>query len=379
MKYKFLFTPLGLNAHWCFPCDAFGVGTAIAGIANMIGTANANSQNVRMQEEINQRNISNQWKMFHAQNARQDYLNRNQDLIKRQSLAAAGLNVNSEFGGYPNLATNSIPLAEQKAAQVQPIDASLFAEMMQQAPLIEAQVKNINADTKKKEAETTNTEVDTLLKDTQNWRLQELTPSEKENIREQSNLFKQEAEKARVSVPFIQKQMELCQSQIASIDVETSFALDSYDKRLLQLDQQIAYLQSQGDLNYAQAAVAYKSIEVMNRQMRLIESQISLNEEQYLYLSEAVQNLAIDGNYKQFELDIKRKYGDKTAAAILENINEETLNLRSEQHWRPVSVIVNGASNAAAAAGVATGGVATGLNQGRQFMQGIRKTPKIGF
>lgn len=153
MKYKFLFTPLGLNAHWCFPCDAFGFGTAVAGIANMIGTQIANSENVRMQKEINQRNIDNQWQMFHAQNVRQDYLNRNQDLIKRQSLVGAGLNVNSEFGGYPNISTNSIPFAEQKAVQVQPIDATLFAQMLQQAPLVKAQARQTNADAEAQEIE----------------------------------------------------------------------------------------------------------------------------------------------------------------------------------------------------------------------------------
>lgn len=340
MRYKHLFTPLGLNAHWSFHNDVFGIGTAVAGIGNMISQQNINRENVRMQEDINRRNIENQWRMFHAQNNRQDYLNLNQDLIKRQSLAKAGLNINSEFGGYPNIATNQISQAEQKAVQQSPIDASLFAQMLQQAPLIEAQVKNINADTKKKEAETENTQVDTVLKNTQNWQIQELTPAQKQNMEEQSNLFKQEAEKARVSVPFIEKQIEKCQSEIGKLDVETSWLLDSYDSRLAQSTMQVAVLQSQGALNLANAAVAYKSLQVMATQMRLMESEISLNGQKWMELNTLVSNLAIDGNFKQFEYELRKRYGDTEAQKMLEFLNEKTLMLRSEQHWRPLSILL---------------------------------------
>ncbi len=339
MRYKHLFTPLGLNAHWSFRCDLWGIGTAVAGIGNMVSNLVTNHENVKMQEEINRRNIDNQWNMFRAQNNRQDYLNSNQDLIKRQSLAKAGMNVNSEFGGYPNIATNNIPLAEQKAVQKIPIDFSSFAQMLQQQPLVNAQVKNIEADTKKKEAETSNTEMDTVLKNTQNWQIQQLTPEQKKNLQEQSNLFKQEAEKARVSVPFIQKQMEKCQSEISQLDVNTSWLLDSYDSRLNQLAMQIAVMQSQNSLNVANAAVAYKSLQVMGTQMRLMESEISLNSQKWLELNQLVQNLAIDGNFKDFEYNIKKKYGETEAQKMLEFLNEKTLLLRSEQQWRPLTVL----------------------------------------
>lgn len=145
MRYKHLLTPLGLNAHWSFRSDFWGIGTSVAGIGNMVSNLVTNHENVKMQEEINRRNIENQWAMFRAQNNRQDYLNSNQDFIKRQSLAKAGMNVNSEFGGYPNIATNNIPLAEQKAAQMSPPDFSLFAQMLQQAPLVKAQSRDLNA------------------------------------------------------------------------------------------------------------------------------------------------------------------------------------------------------------------------------------------
>lgn len=340
MRYKRLLTPLGLNAHWSFRSDIWGIGTTVAGIGNMISQLATNHENVKMQEEINRRNIENQWAMFRAQNNRQDFLNREQDLIKRQSLAKAGMNVNSEFGGYPNIATNQISQAEQKAAQMSPPDFSLFAQMLQQQPLIKAQVDNINADTKKKEAETENTAMDTVLKNTQNWSLQQLTPEQKKNMHEQSELFKAESEKARVSVPFIQKQMEKCQSEIAKFDVETSWLLDSYDTRLGHAAMQVAVLQSQNSLNIANAAVAYKSLQVMATQMRLMESEISLNSQKWMELNQLVQNLAIDGNFKDFEYNIKKKYGDTEAQKILELLNEKTLLLRSEQQWRPLTVLL---------------------------------------
>ena len=319
-------------------------------IASGAGSLISSFINNEMQKETNQQMIDNQWQMFRAQNERQDFLNDYQDLIKRNSLKRAGLNVNSEFGGYPNIQTNSVSQPQLVAPQM---DGATLANMIQQAPLIEAQVRNINADTNKKEAETENTQMDTVLKNTQNWQLQVLTPEQEKNMHEQAELFKAEAEKARVSVPFINKQMDLCQSQIAKFDVETSWLLDSYDNRLAQSAMQVAVLQSQKSLNIAQAAVAYKSLQVMATQMRLLESEISLNSQKWLELNQLVQNLAIDGNFKDFEYQIKKKYGETEAQKILELLNEKTLLLRSEQQWRPLTVLLGLGNMGVNMAGVA--------------------------
>lgn len=321
---------MGLDPHRHTP---YFWGAIAAGAGSLISSF----VNNEMQKQTNEQMIDNQWQMFRAQNERQDYLNDYQDLIKRNSLKRAGMNVNSEFGGYPNIQTNSVSQPQLGAPQ---IDGATLANMIQQAPLIEAQVRNINADTNKKEAETENTQMDTVLKNTQNWQIQQLTPEQKKNMHEQSELFKAEAEKARVSVPFIKKQMDLCQSQIAKFDVETSWLLDSYDNRLAQSAMQVAVLQSQKSLNVAQAAVAYKSLQVMATQMRLMESEISLNSQKWLELNQMVQNLAIDGNFKDFEYQIKKKYGETEAQKILEFLNEKILLLRSEQEWRPLTVLL---------------------------------------
>lgn len=122
--------------------DLFGIGTTIAGIGNFVSSLITNHQNVKMQEEINRRNIENQWKMFQALNDRQDYLNANQDLIKRQSLQRAGLNLFSEFGGNPNLSTNTVAQPEQRSvSKVAPQLDSAFVQMLQQQPLVDAQAK----------------------------------------------------------------------------------------------------------------------------------------------------------------------------------------------------------------------------------------------
>lgn len=122
--------------------DLFGIGTTVAGVGNFISSLITNHQNVKMQEEINRRNIENQWKMFQALNDRQDYLNANQDLIKRQSLQRAGLNLWSQFGGNPNLSTNTVSQPEQRAvSKVAPQLDSAFVQMLQQQPLVDAQAK----------------------------------------------------------------------------------------------------------------------------------------------------------------------------------------------------------------------------------------------
>lgn len=156
MNYNRLITPLGISAHRCF-LDAFGIGTAVAGLANMAGTLITNRQNADLQREINKKNVENQWQLFRAQNARQDYLNANQDLIKRQSLQRAGLNVNSEFGGYPNIATNSVSSAVQNAPVMNAPDLSTFATLLQNAPLVKAQARKENADAERQEIENEHT------------------------------------------------------------------------------------------------------------------------------------------------------------------------------------------------------------------------------
>ncbi len=141
MNYKYLFKPLGEFSQR-FKRNLGPFASFVGGAFNTIMQQKTNDDNISAQKEINKQNIENQWRMFHAQNNRQDYLNANQDLIKRQSLQRAGLNLWSEFGGNPNLSTNTVSQPEQKSVpKVAPQFDSAFAQMLQQQPLVDAQAE----------------------------------------------------------------------------------------------------------------------------------------------------------------------------------------------------------------------------------------------
>lgn len=141
MNYKYIFKPLGVSSQR-FKCSAGPFASFVTGGLNMILQQKINDDNISAQKEINKQNIQNQWNMFHAQNNRQDYLNANQDLIKRQSLQRAGLNLWSQFGGNPNVATNSVSQPEQKTVpKVAPQMTPEFAQMLQQQPLVDSQAE----------------------------------------------------------------------------------------------------------------------------------------------------------------------------------------------------------------------------------------------
>lgn len=153
MNYKYLLKPVGETSHR-FKRNLGPFASFVGGAFNTIMQQKTNDDNISSQKEINKQNIQNQWNMFHAQNSRQDYLNANQDLIKRQSLQRAGLNLWSEFGGNPNLSTNTVSQPEQKTVpKVAPQFDTAFAQMLQQQPLVKAQTRELNANAERQEIE----------------------------------------------------------------------------------------------------------------------------------------------------------------------------------------------------------------------------------
>lgn len=330
---------------------------AIIGAAAILGSgvmsALTNKSNQEAQERINAENMDFQREMFAKKTAREDMLNANSALIQRQALEKAGLNPN--IGSYGQLQTNvtqGTPSSQAYQAQ-NPFDAQsagALANIVLQQPLIDAQVKNIQADTAKKTAETENVNVDTLLKQTQNWALKQKTPAEVENIKKNTALLHEEMNKVKWDAKQIEANIELIKSKQANIDVDTSFLLDTYDTRMGQLVASVSELQSRNSLNIAQASVAYKSIEVMSHQIREIESRVSLNQKEWLHLDQLITNLTIDGDFKQFQLNIEKQFGKEKAKLILEQINEDILNTRSNMQWRPVGMMI-GAVGAGAAVG----------------------------
>ena len=153
MKHTYIFKPLGVSSQR-FKCSAGAFASFGTGALNMILQQKTNDDNISAQKEINKQNIQNQWNMFHAQNNRQDYLNANQDLIKRQSLQRAGLNLWSQFGGNPNVATNAISQPEQKTVpKVAPQFTPEFAQLLQNEPLVKAQAELTKQQAKRQEIE----------------------------------------------------------------------------------------------------------------------------------------------------------------------------------------------------------------------------------
>lgn len=327
--------------------------SAAATLGSSVVGALTNKSNQEEQERINAQNMDFQREMFARKSAREDVLNANSALIQRQALEKAGLNPN--IGSYGQLQTNvtqGTPSSQAYQAQ-NPFDAQqagVLANIVQQQPLVDAQVKNIQADTQKKNAEAENIAVDTILKNTQNWALRQKTPAEVKQLEKNTELLHEEMNRVKWDSKQIEANIELTKSKQANIDVDTSFLLDSYDTRLGQLVASVSELQSRNSLNIAQACVAYKSIEVMSHQIKEIESRVSLNQKQWLYLDSQITNLCIDGDFKQFQLDIEKQFGKEKAMLILEQINEDILNTRSNMQWRPVGMLI-GAVGAGAAVG----------------------------
>lgn len=105
-------------------------------VAPMILSTLANGVNMMQQSKVNSDNLKNQNALQQRAFAYQDQNNINMYSTLRKSLEKAGLNVNSNFGGYPTTSAPSSPLANLQAPQV---DATGMANLLQQAPLVKAQ------------------------------------------------------------------------------------------------------------------------------------------------------------------------------------------------------------------------------------------------
>lgn len=118
----------------------------LGGITGVAG----NLINYGLQDQINDENIDNQWQMFRSNQRYQNDQNLKMYSTLRKSLEGAGLNINSAFGGYPTTSAPSSPMASKVAPQV---DSVGVAQLLQQAPLVEAQARKDNADAEAQEIE----------------------------------------------------------------------------------------------------------------------------------------------------------------------------------------------------------------------------------
>ena len=98
----------------------------------------------------NRRNIENQNMLWQEQKAQQQMLNATGALVKRQSMERAGFNPNADFGYSPNLTVSTPTPAQQTAPQV---DLSPLLALVQQAPVMQADARQKNAEAKRQEIE----------------------------------------------------------------------------------------------------------------------------------------------------------------------------------------------------------------------------------
>lgn len=120
-------------------------------IAPMILSTLANGVNMMNQSKVNTENLKNQNALQQRAFSYQDQNNMNMYSTLRKSLEKAGLNVNSNFGGYPTTSAPSSPLASMQASQ---IDATGQGNLLQQAPLVHSQVSLTDAQKAKTDMET---------------------------------------------------------------------------------------------------------------------------------------------------------------------------------------------------------------------------------
>ena len=111
------------------------IASAISSAVNFISGNHANRANIRNQNEL----LKKQYQM-------QQELNANGALVQKQGLERAGMNVLSQFGPNVNLSAPTPSKSDIIAPQADLSGVAQMAQMMQQQPLVEAQVNKTKAE-----------------------------------------------------------------------------------------------------------------------------------------------------------------------------------------------------------------------------------------
>lgn len=353
MNYKNIIRPLGVTSQR-FKCSAGAFGSFVTGAFNTILQQKTNDDNISAQKEINKQNIKNQWDMFRAQNSRQDYLNLNQDLIKRQSLQRAGLNLWSQFGGNPNVATNAISQPEQKTIpKVAPQMTSEFAQLLQNEPLVQAEVDKKKAETNLINKQAGVAAAEELFKKAQTWSIYQLTPEQRKNLEESNKKLIAETEKIDVDKELVQKTIDKTMEEIDAIRINNNLMMAQTPLILQKLATEIALMHSQGQLVDAQTLVAYKSLSVMSAQIQELISRAKLNEKQAQYVSNLAAKAFIDATFSPFE----HLAGIGLTEAQTNEVKQSFENLKQQHDWVPFNNIVGAYTGVVGVAGNAMKGI----------------------
>lgn len=334
--------------------------------------------NAFLQDYQNQKNRDFQEHMLDRQQQYQNELNANSALVQRQSLERAGLNPNLMSGAPPYGSASVLgDSSSQQAPQVDPSVFNVIAQMQQNQPLIDAQVKNIEADTAKKNAETGVADAERVLKKAQTWNIEQLTPVQRDNIEKNTAEMVQHIDNMKVDQQLVNATIGKVLAETVGQELQNYLTQESTPLILQQYASNIALLNAQKDLTDAQTAAAYKSLQVMAAQINALNSQANYNNAQAKYVATAMVGLAIDNDVKKYRASFTSDYVHKElkmSDAQITQAENAAEQMRVNTEFAPLQAI----AGAGASLGVAFGGVATGLNQGAQFLNQKPARP-IGF
>ena len=324
---------------------------ALIGAAAIIGSGilaaesskSQNSKNLSEQRRINAENMAFQREMFAKKSAREDVLNANSALIQRQSLEKAGLNPN--IGSYGQLQTNvtqGTPSSQAYAGQnpFTGIDAGALGTLIQNQPLVDAEVQKKQAEKNLIEKQSGVAEADALLKRAQAWNIEQLTPEQKKQFAEGTKKLIAETEKINVDKDLVLKTIDKVMEETDAIRISNNLMLAETPLILQKYAMEIALLNSQGQLTDAQTLVAYKSLSVMDAQIKNLVSQAHLNDKQALYVSQEALRVAIDNQYKPFEKANELELSDQQIREAKQMVE----NLKQSYNWVPFNNIVGAVS-----------------------------------
>lgn len=326
--------------------------------------------NAALQSSTNAANINNQNALWNKQVSFQRELNANGMRVHRNALAAAGLNPYYEQGPSPNLTAATPNMAQQ-------ISPSLDVVSLLQGQLLDAQRKNIEADTAKKNAETGVADADRVLKAAQTWNIEQMTPAQRENVEKNTAEMVQHIEHMKVEKELVNATIGKVLAETAGQELQNYLTQESTPWILKQYASNVALLNAQKDLTDAQTAAAYKSLQVMAAQINALNSQANYNNAQAKYVATAMVGLAIDNDIKKYRASFTSEFVHKElkmSDAQIKQAENAAEQMRVSTEFAPLQAI----AGAGASLGVAFGGVSTGLNQGAQFLNQKPARP-IGF
>lgn len=310
-----------------------------SGIVSAVSGNSQNKANLSEQRRINAENIAFQREMFGKKSAREDVLNANSALIQRQSFEKAGLNPN--IGNYGQLQTNvsqGTPSSQAYAGQnpFTGIDAGALANLIQNQPLVDAEVAKRKAEKNLIDKQAGVAEADKLLKIAQRWSIEQLTPEQKKQFVEGTKKLIAETEKLNVDKELVQKTIDKVMEETDALRISNNLMTAETPLILQKYATEIALLNSQGQLTDAQTLVAYKSLSVMDAEIKELISRVHLNEKQALYVSQETLRVSIDNQYKPFEKANELELGDEQIRQAKQMVE----NLKQNYNWVPFNNIV---------------------------------------